>query len=397
MHRIRVAAVAGLAGCAALNLSSTESATESASSGLPDHLRQQQFEPNVPYPNWDTNWVSGHEGKVNLLMHFLPPLQDFRNPSKSKIKKALGVKQAPSTDEDFKAVIHQLYAEAGATKSTPEKVDKHIEKHKDDLPGLFLKTLTRVRGANRHFLLVRHGQYEYSDEGDEKQVLTPLGRIQAEKTGIRLAEVLEPALTTPGRQEQHVRVHVSTMTRAKETADIISAQLESKGGSFARMAPTPLLVEGSPPVHNIPDPLYSAEQVSKSFMEAGFRSLFKRLSLADEREAPCEDGAPSTGEVGKTENKNAGNEHAGVGSDGKFLPRNEYEIVVCHANVIRFFVLRALQLPPEAWFRIHPNNCSITHLRVRPDGAVDLFCLGEAGHLTIDESTFNMTARYPFR
>ena len=29
------------------------------------------------------------------------------------------------------------------------------------------------------------------------------------------------------------------------------------------------------------------------------------------------------------------------------LPRHEYEVVVCHMNVIRFFVMRALQLPPE--------------------------------------------------
>jgi serine/threonine-protein phosphatase PGAM5 len=335
----------------------------------------------VPYPNWDQNW-------------------DFRklqDPSDRAVRKALGVKKAPSTDEDFKAVIHQLYAEAGSSHAPRDKVSKHIEKNLDDLPGLFLKTLTRVRGANRHFLLVRHGQYEYSDEGDEKQVLTPLGRLQAEKTGLRLAEVLEPALTTPGRQEKHVRIHVSTMTRAKETADIIAAQLESKGGSFERLPPTPVLVEGSPSVHNIPEPLYSAEQVSKSLMETAFRSLFKRLPLGDELKPPGgTDGAGEPSE--KSENKNAGNEHAGVGSvDSASLPRNEYDIVVCHANVIRFFVLRALQLPPEAWFRIHPNNCSITHLRIRPDGCVDLFCLGEAGHLTIDENTFNMTSRYPFR
>ena len=30
------------------------------------------------------------------------------------------------------------------------------------------------------------------------------------------------------------------------------------------------------------------------------------------------------------------------------LPRHEYEVIICHMNVIRFFVMRALQLPPEA-------------------------------------------------
>jgi serine/threonine-protein phosphatase PGAM5 len=136
-------------------------------------------------------------------------------------------------------------------------------------------------------------------------------------------------------------------------------------------------------------------------MEVGFRSLFKRLPLANEPQAPVPVNTEEASQAvapSSNENKNAGNEHAAVESKkAAFLPRNEYEIVVCHANVIRFFVLRALQLPPEAWFRLHPNNCSITHLRVRPDGCVDLFCLGEAGHLTAEENTFNMTSRYPFR
>ena len=30
---------------------------------------------------------------------------------------------------------------------------------------------------------------------------------------------------------------------------------------------------------------------------------------------------------------------------------DSYEIIVCHANVIRYFVCRALQIPPEAWLR----------------------------------------------
>ena len=45
-------------------------------------------------------------------------------------------------------------------------------------------------------------------------MLTPRGRVQAEKVGDRLAQMLKPALTTPGR-EAHVRIHVSTLTRAK--------------------------------------------------------------------------------------------------------------------------------------------------------------------------------------
>ena len=69
-------------------------------------------------------------------------------------------------------------------------------------------------------------------------------------------------------------------------------------------------------------------------------------------------------------------------------PKHEYEIVVCHMNVIRYFVLRALQLPPECWLRMGGFNGSITHLRIATDGRVCLEAFGDAGHLKLEETTF---------
>jgi len=71
---------------------------------------------------------------------------------------------------------------------------------------------------------------------------------QAEKVGDRLYELLKPALSTPGR-EADVRIHVSTLTRAKETADLIASRLPSH---VTKLAPNPNLVEGTPPAHIIP-------------------------------------------------------------------------------------------------------------------------------------------------
>jgi len=68
--------------------------------------------------------------------------------------------------------------------------------------------------------------------------------------------------------------------------------------------------------------------------------------------------------------------------------RHEYEIVVCHGNVIRFFALRALQLPPEAWLRLSLYNCSISHLRIAPTGNVSLITLGDIGHLPPELNTY---------
>uniref|UniRef100_A0A1I8FCM1 Serine/threonine-protein phosphatase PGAM5, mitochondrial n=1 Tax=Macrostomum lignano TaxID=282301 RepID=A0A1I8FCM1_9PLAT len=49
---------------------------------------------------------------------------------------------------------------------------------------------------------------------------------------------------------------------------------------------------------------------------------------------------------------------------------DSYELLVCHANVIRYFVCRALQLPPEAWLRFSLDHASITWVTIRPSGRV---------------------------
>ena len=74
----------------------------------------------------------------------------------------------------------------------------------------------------------------------------------------------------------------------------------------------------------------------------------------------------------------------------KSNPQHEFEIIVCHANVIRYFFCRALQLPPEAWLRLCIFNCSLTYFTIRPTGTVSCRMLGDIGHLPYDASTFSM-------
>lgn len=70
-------------------------------------------------------------------------------------------------------------------------------------------------------------------------------------------------------------------------------------------------------------------------------------------------------------------------------PKHEFIVVVCHANVIRYFLMRALQLPPEAWLRYCPFNCSLTYVTIRSTGSVSCRMLGDIGHLPYDKSTFS--------
>lgn len=191
--------------------------------------------------------------------------------------------------------------------------------------------------ATRNILLIRHSQYNLSGSNDKERVLTPLGREQAEFTGQRLAAL---------GLKYDVLVH-SSMTRATETAHIISKHLPG-----VELLSCDLLREGAPiepvpPVtHWKPDAVYHEDGAR---IEAAFRRYIHR---ADPKQK-----------------------------------EDSYEIIVCHANVIRYFVCRALQFPPEGWLRMGLNNGSITWLTIRPSGRVALRTLGDSGFMPPDKLT----------
>uniref|UniRef100_A0A4W5QIC8 Serine/threonine-protein phosphatase PGAM5, mitochondrial n=1 Tax=Hucho hucho TaxID=62062 RepID=A0A4W5QIC8_9TELE len=192
--------------------------------------------------------------------------------------------------------------------------------------------------ATRNILLIRHSQYNLSGNGDHERILTTLGREQAEFTGQRLAAL---------GLKYDIMVH-STMARATETANIISKYLPG-----VELVSCDLLREGAPiepvpPVtHWKPDAVQYHEDGAR--IEAAFRRYIHR---ADPKQK-----------------------------------EDSYEIIVCHANVIRYFVCRALQFPPEGWLRIGLNNGSITWLTVRPSGRVALRTLGDSGFMPPDKLT----------
>lgn len=154
------------------------------------------------------------------------------------------------------------------------------------------------------------------------------------------------------------------MARAKETA----------AASFRRRTrqPDELLNEGRP-AHNIPGGKASEDTIARTDeqgvrIEQAFQKYFYRSG-----ETPgSNDGAASESPE----------------------PRHEFEIIVCHANVIRYFLMRSLQLPPEAWLRFCNLNCSLTYLTIRPTGTVSCRMFGDIGHLPYTKSTFSGHAGY---
>ena len=224
------------------------------------------------------------------------------------------------------------------------------------------RSLLKPSGApRRHLILIRHGQYDESASDDSGRVLTALGKRQAVQAGKRVAELLsQPGAVYRG-------VHSSRLARAVETADLIHAQLNN----VPRLPGDPQLNEGVP-CHAIPDGVHHAAAVYRdgARIEAAFRKYFKRALPWDEID------------------DDDGDEDHPVAYPPVDAPTDEYDVLVCHANVIRFFALRALQLPPEGWLRLCTMNCSVTHVTISPDGKVSLRSLGDTGHLSVDEVTF---------
>jgi len=202
------------------------------------------------------------------------------------------------------------------------KVNEHIE-------GSKVK-------ATRHLILVRHGQYVDKVWEDEDRKLTKLGREQAELTGIRLKQLCLP----------FSKIVYSTMTRATETAQIIARHVTG-----VPMEKCDLVREGAP---FPPEPKVHGWQpeertffVEGARIEAGFRKYFHRADPKQEKDS--------------------------------------YELLVCHGNVIRYFVCRGLQLPPEAWLRFSLYNASITWVTISPRGNVSVKCIGDVGFMPPDK------------
>eukprot|EP00934_Nitzschia_sp_Nitz4_P005825 Nitzschia sp. Nitz4//scaffold121_size67750//30500//34949//NITZ4_006067-RA/size67750-processed-gene-0.8-mRNA-1//1//CDS//3329534348//5815//frame0 len=166
----------------------------------------------------------------------------------------------------------------------------------------------RKDGVTRHIILIRHGQYDESEKEDSKRILTELGRKQADFTGKRLRHMISEVSSEFGPCNVKV-VRVSDMARAKETADIIASHLPG----VARAEPDPDLNEGRP-CHNIPGGRASDSTIQKTDeqharIEGAFQKYFHRAPPPDYDDE--EDEEPS--------------EHS----------KHEFEIIVCHANVIR--------------------------------------------------------------
>jgi serine/threonine-protein phosphatase PGAM5 len=182
----------------------------------------------------------------------------------------------------------------------------------------------------RTVYLIRHGEYDHDDERDPEvgRALVPLGVAQARILGARLR----------GLPVEMTSLHGSTMTRARQTALVIGEEFPDLELQTSRM-----IRECTPPTWR--------EDVMADVTEAGLKACVDDLEKAFQLYfAPSPDA-------------------------------DRHDLIVCHGNVIRYFVTKALKVDTMAWLGMSIGNCSLTVVKVFADGSMKLLSFSDVGHL----------------
>ncbi len=184
--------------------------------------------------------------------------------------------------------------------------------------------------AVRVIYLVRHGQHDQDNPSGSELGgnLTPIGVKQSELTAKFLARKPISA------------VYCSSLNRAEETARIIVKDIPG-----ITVQQTDLLWECIPsmtPKLQMEMPNYTNAQVLQDRQRAdiAFRKYFKVAKRGD-----------------------------------------RHDVIVCHGNLIRYFITLVLKAEPDSWVKMDICNCGITQVLVQPEGDMALLCHNDWGHI----------------
>ena len=180
----------------------------------------------------------------------------------------------------------------------------------------------------RTILLVRHGHY-VPDKVD-----SPLGRGLS-PVGIAQAYLVAARLRGMGRFDALL---ASPMTRAHETARVIDENLDS-----VKVEIVPDLAECTPRTRR-KEIIAKEKPEAIAACEAKLDAIFKKLFV------------PATG-------------------------AERRDILVCHGNVTRYLVTRALGVDTQAWLEMSVAHASITQIRIESDGGLKVSSVGDIGHI----------------
>jgi len=190
----------------------------------------------------------------------------------------------------------------------------------------------------RTIYLIRHGEYTPQDDNipDSLNILTPLGIAQARLVSARLKSmnIIFNSLLT------------STMTRAKQTAIIINEDFPE-----LKLERSDLIRECTPPSWR-KDVMAGVDTTERENCVENLERAFQKYFI------------PSPDE------------------------NDRNDIIVCHGNVIRYFVTKVLKVDTMSWLQMSISNCSLTIIRILPDGTMKLDAFSDYGHIPENMRTF---------
>jgi serine/threonine-protein phosphatase PGAM5 len=192
--------------------------------------------------------------------------------------------------------------------------------------------------GTRTIYLIRHGDYAPQDDNipDSENVLTPLGIAQ-----VRLVSTRLKAMSINFNS-----LISSTMIRAKQTAEVINKDFQD------------LVLEQSDLIRECTPPTWR-EDVMAETNAAEVEECVNNLEQAFQKYF-----IPSPDE------------------------KDRNDIIVCHGNVIRYFVTKVLKVDTMSWLQMSISNCSLTIIRILPDGNMKLDAFSDYGHIPENMRTF---------
>ncbi|TDH69425.1 hypothetical protein CCR75_008959 [Bremia lactucae] len=238
------------------------------------------------------------------------------------------------------------------------------------------------QSRSTHVIFVRHGHYNTSPtpSTDLRGPLTELGVQQARATGTFLYKYLSDRMVL--KRYPTFPIYHSGIRRAVETAQTIGDAFPT---GKVRFGENKLYREAWPgnPLPNSNRQQLAREKLDNMVsdcarLKMAYRMMFRHLIPqdleVDERELSEEDQKlyASTFGVHSTQTR----------------PKDRFRVVVCHANVIRWFVCKALGVDPDGtWGRMRYNHCGITAMDIDSVGNVQLTYMNQTGHLETAQLT----------
>jgi serine/threonine-protein phosphatase PGAM5 len=187
------------------------------------------------------------------------------------------------------------------------------------------------QSGSRTIYLIRHGEYNSEDERDPYvgKELVPLGIAQT--------RLLSSRLKSMGIEFNSLTS--STMTRARQTAMIINEDFPE-----LVLQQSKLIRECTPPTWR-EDIMADETKTDLNECVENLETAFKEFFIP-----PPDEG-------------------------------NKHDIIVCHGNVIRYFVTKVLNVDTMAWLQMTIGNSSLTKVNIKPDGSMKLVSFNDLGHI----------------